>query len=59
MEGSMSSEPQLDIEMTVNGKPVDMNEFVQKITANVLLGVIKSLRLTEEPKTAVFNLKIK
>jgi hypothetical protein len=55
----MNAEPKLDIEMTVNGKPVDMNEFVQKITANVLLGVIKSLRLTEEPKTAVFNLKIK
>jgi hypothetical protein len=54
----MTSEPKLDIEMTVNGKPVDMNEFVQKITANVLLGVIKSLRLTEDPKTAVFSLKI-
>jgi len=54
----MTAEPKFDIEMTINGKPVDMNEFVQKITANVLLGVIKSLRLTEEPKTAVFSLKI-
>lgn len=55
----MASEPKLEIELTVNGKPIEMNEFVQKITSNVLLGVVKSLHLDATPKTAIFNLKIK
>jgi hypothetical protein len=54
----MAFEPKLEIELTVNGKPVEMNEFVQKITANVLLGIVNSLHLDNAPKTAVFNLKI-
>jgi hypothetical protein len=55
----MAAEPKLDIELTINGKPVEMNEFVHKITSNILWGVIKSLRLDDKPKTAVFNLKVK
>lgn len=55
----MATEPRLEIELTINGKSIEMNEFVQKMTSNVLLGVVKSLRLDETPKTAVFNLKIK
>lgn len=55
----MTSGPKLKIELIVNDKPIEMNEFVQKITSNILWGIVESLRLEENPKTAVFNLKIR
>ncbi len=54
----MNKEQELKIELDVNGKEIEMNEFVQKITGNLIYAVLKSLRLEEEPKTAVFRLKV-
>ena len=55
----MSQEPELIVELNVNGHEIEMNEFVHKITGNLLMAIVKSLRLTEIPKTATFKLEIK
>ncbi len=52
----MNQDPELKIELIVNGKNVEMNEFVHKIVGHLLWAVLKSLRLDEEPKTATFRL---
>jgi hypothetical protein len=54
----MNKEPKLKIELNVNGKEIEMNEFVQKIIGNLLYAAVKSLRLDEQPETAVFRLEI-
>lgn len=54
----MTTEPQLKVELNVNGKPIEMNEFVHKIIGNLIWGILKSLRLDEEPKTATFKLTV-
>ena len=55
----MNNEPELKLALNVNGKPIEMNEFVQKILSNLIWAILKSLRLEEEPKTAIFNLNVK
>lgn len=55
----MAAEPEVEITLAVNGKEVVMNEFVRKMTGNILQAILKSLRLDEEPKTASFNINIK
>ena len=55
----MVGEPQLRVELKVNGKLIEMNEFVHKIIANLIWGILKSLRLDEEPHTAVISLTTK
>ena len=54
----MPQEPHLTVELTVDDKNIEMNEFVQKITGNLLWAVLKSLRLDHEPKSATFKIKI-
>jgi hypothetical protein len=34
----------LDIKLTVDGKEIDLNEFVQKILAGTITGAVASLR---------------
>jgi hypothetical protein len=48
----------LKVVLSINGTEIEMNEFVQKLTGNLLYAVLKSLRLDEEPHSAVFSLKI-
>lgn len=55
----MAAEPEVEIKLAVNGKEIGMNEFVRKMTGNILLAILKSLRLDEEAKTASFNITIK
>jgi hypothetical protein len=55
----MAKEPELKIELVVNGKNISMNEFVHKIVGNLILAILKSIRLDEEPHSAVLNFKIK
>lgn len=55
----MTQEPRLIVELTVDDKSIEMNEFVQKITSNLLWAILKSLRLDKEPKTANFRISIK
>lgn len=52
------NEPEISVELQINGKPVELNEFVHKIVGNLLLAIIKSLRLTQEPKSAAFNVRL-
>ncbi len=55
----MNQDPELKIELTINEKNIEMNEFVHKIVGHLLWAVLKSLRLNEEPKTATFKLNVK
>jgi molybdopterin-guanine dinucleotide biosynthesis adapter protein len=55
---NMLTESEMKIELNVNGQIIEMNEFVQKITTNLFLAVLKSIRLADEPKTAVLTMKI-
>jgi hypothetical protein len=55
----MAKEPEIQIELTVNGKTIECNEFVQKVTGNVFWGILKSIHLESDPKTATLKLKIK
>jgi hypothetical protein len=54
----MTTEPELSVDLTINGKKVEMNEFVHRIAGNVLWGMVKSLRLEANPRMAMFSLKI-
>ena len=55
----MSHDPGFNVELTVDNQPVEMNEFVQKITGNILWAIVKSLRLDKEPSTATFKISVK
>ena len=55
----MAQEPRLTVELIVDGKALEMNEFVQKITGNLLWAILKSLRLEKEPGTATFEITVK
>ena len=55
----MSKEPEISVELTVNGEKIEMNEFFHKVTCNVINGILKSLRLEKPPKSAVITLKFK
>jgi hypothetical protein len=55
----MAKEPELSVELTVNGKNVECNEFVRKVTGNVFWAIIKSLHLETDPQTATINIKVK
>jgi hypothetical protein len=54
----MAEESKVSVQLTVNGQEVSLNEFVQQITMNILTGIVKSLKIDDELKTAVFELKI-
>jgi hypothetical protein len=54
----MTQEPRLSVELIVDGKNIEMNEFVRKITGNLLWAILKSLRLEKEPNTAVFRIDV-
>jgi hypothetical protein len=55
----MADEQELKIQLSVNGKNIEMNEFVHKIVSNLIWAILKSLHLEEEPKTAVLNLQVR
>lgn len=54
----MAQDPRITVELTADGAPIEMNEFVRKITANLLWAILKSLRLDKEPKTVTFKIDI-
>jgi hypothetical protein len=55
----MSQEPRLSVELTADGANVELNEFVQKITSNLLWAILKSLRLDKIPAEANFKITLK
>ena len=38
------------VEVRVNGKDVELNDFVETIFGNTILGMVSSLRLDQPPK---------
>lgn len=54
----MSTEQIFKAELSVNGKSIQMNEFVHKIVGNLVLAILRSIKLDEEPKSATINLKV-
>ncbi len=54
----MIEESRLTVRLTLNGKETSLNNFVQRITSNILIGIVKSLKIDDEFKTAVFELKV-
>jgi hypothetical protein len=54
----MITKGNFEIELSVNGKDVEMNEFVHNIIGNLILGILRSIRLDEEPKTATLSIKL-
>jgi molybdopterin-guanine dinucleotide biosynthesis protein B len=55
---AVNMKKELKIELNVNGKEIEMNEFVKRITGNLIYAVLESLRLDEDPKTAIFKLRV-
>jgi hypothetical protein len=53
MEAAQDSQ----IELTVNGKKVGMNPYVQLVFTNVVLGLIKSLKNIGDSKEIVLKIK--
>lgn len=50
-------EEKLEVEIKINGNPVELNRFVQRVTANVILGIVRALRIPgEEPETVELKL---
>ncbi|MEZ0360413.1 MAG: hypothetical protein ABWK04_00750 [Hydrogenobacter sp.] len=42
----------------VNGKDVKLKDFPKRVTHNVIVGLIKSLNLEEEPEDIVIHVKV-
>jgi len=42
--------------LEVDGEDVPLNDFVTEIVANVLVGIVASLKGVEDPKQIVFRL---
>lgn len=40
----------VEIHLTVNGAPVELNQFAGRVLGNVVLGIVNSLRLQGEPE---------
>jgi hypothetical protein len=56
MIGDMSNES-LEIEINVDGKVMPMNKFVQEIFGNIFVGMLNSLRETENWKKVTLTLE--
>jgi hypothetical protein len=54
----MTTKGNFEVELSVNGKGIEMNEFVHKIIGNLILGILKSIRLNEEPKSVTLSIKL-
>ena len=55
----MKREPELNVELAVNGQAIELNEFVHKIIGNLLVAILNSLRLADQPTTAEFRIDLK
>ena len=54
----MAEDQKVSVQLILNSKEVSLNRFVHRIISNVLLGILKSLKIDDETKTAVFKLKM-
>ena len=49
-EVSMAEEKGMKVELKVNGKPVALNPYVESVFANVLKGLVGTLKNTSVPE---------
>jgi hypothetical protein len=56
MIGDMSNKS-LEIEINVDGKVISMNKFVEDIFGNIIVGMLNSLRETENWKKVTLTLE--
>ena len=54
----MNTDPKFRVELSVNGISIQMNEFVHKIVGNLILAILRSIKLDEEPRSATISLKV-
>ncbi len=54
----VGQQPQNEISLDVNGKPIDLNRFASSFLANSISGMITSLRGCEKPHTIKLSIKI-
>ena len=54
----MNTDPKFRVELSVNDKSIQMNEFVHKIVGNLILAILRSIKLDEEPRSATISLKV-
>lgn len=52
-EEDMNEHKDFKVELTVNGKEVDMNPFVKTVFAKVTVSLVESLKNTGEPEEVV------
>lgn len=48
----------MDIKLVVDGKDIEMNQFVRKFIGNTVLGMVSSLNDIAGPKTIVIEVKV-
>ncbi|MEW5766583.1 MAG: hypothetical protein AB1797_03010 [bacterium] len=46
-----------EVTLLVNGKPIPLNPFVSRIIINIVMGIVSSLRGTEEAKEVKLIIK--
>ncbi len=46
-----------ELELKVDGKNIGMNSFVERITSNIILGILSSLHDTDDWKNATITIK--
>jgi hypothetical protein len=54
----MVEDQKISVQLILNGEEVSLNRFVHRIIGNVLLGILKSLKIDDELKIALFELKM-
>lgn len=45
------NQPQWEVELTVNGTPIDLNRFATSILGSTTAGMVASLKGVENPET--------
>jgi hypothetical protein len=54
----MVTDLKFKVDLSVNGKSIQMNEFVHKIVGNLILAILRSIKLDEEAQSATISLKV-
>ena len=53
----MASSSQTSVSILVNGKRIQLNDFVSTVTANLVTALVNSLKLDEKPETIEISIK--
>ncbi|ADO45105.1 conserved hypothetical protein [Hydrogenobacter thermophilus TK-6] len=47
-----------EVVIKINGKDIRLKDFPKRVTHNVVVGLVKSLNLEEEPREIVIHVRI-